>query len=306
MTCAGTGQIGDWRLDPLSGDLDGPAGRVRLEPKLLDLLRMLAEAEGQVLGHAELLQALWPGMIVGDDTIARSISRLRRALDDDARAPRYIETLPKRGYRLLAPVRRPAADEPGEGQATSNLHGDRLRPLWIVLAILFAVMAAGSFGAYWWSITRTPEPLAEPERTAESELLARADDHYAQYQFPDNEAALLLYERVLQLRPDHPPALAGLANALVQKAMRWPQGGEAGTEFTRLRDALAAGHLQSEPGRRLLDRARGLAEEAIRVDPGSTIALRAYGLAASAQEDFDAALDAYRRALDIDPEAWAC
>ena len=125
-------------------------------------------------------------------------------------------------------------------------------------------------------------------------------------QFPDNEAALLLYERVLQLRPDHPPALAGLANALVQKAMRWPQGGEAGTEFTRLRDALAAGHLQSEPGRRLLDRARGLAEEAIRVDPGSTIALRAYGLAASAQEDFDAALDAYRRALDIDPEAWAC
>ncbi|MCB1627442.1 MAG: tetratricopeptide repeat protein, partial [Xanthomonadales bacterium] len=125
-----------------------------------------------------------------------------------------------------------------------------------------------------------------------------------QYHYADNEAALQLYERVLVLRPSHPPALAGLANALVQKAMRWPEGGSGEREFRQLGEALKAGHLREPANARLLARAKGLALQALEQDPDSTIALRAFGLAASAQGDFDAALAAYRHALTVDPDAW--
>src|SRR5438270_13793337 len=50
------------------------------------------------------MAALWPGVIVGEDSLARTVSKLRQALGDDAKAPRYIETIAKRGYRLLVEV----------------------------------------------------------------------------------------------------------------------------------------------------------------------------------------------------------
>jgi DNA-binding winged helix-turn-helix (wHTH) protein/Tfp pilus assembly protein PilF len=303
-------QVGEWQFDAVSGDLHGPSGSARLEPKLLDLLRLLIEAEGAVVAHERLLDALWPGMIVGEDTVARSVSRLRRALGDSARAPRYIETLPKRGYRLLAI---PTPLVPPNGAATSDSvtaspvsASDSTRRWMAALAAPVALLAVLLFAP--WLIPRgleSPTPASHPtDRSPESELLLRADDHYGQYQFPDNEAALRLYERVLALRPEHPPALAGLANALVQKAMRWPQGTASGEVFHRLGDALAAGHMQAPANARLLSRARGLAERAIELEPASSLALRASGLAASAQGDFHSAVTAYRRALELDPDAW--
>lgn len=292
-------QIGDWRVDPDSGEIEGARGRARLEPKLLDLLRLLVEADGGVVSHEQLLQALWPGMIVGEDTLARSVSRLRRALGDSAKSPEYIETLPKRGYRLVAAVQRALLPRETDAAAPAPRPAPATGRRWWPLALAMGVLASLA----WLAWPEVPEPAAIAP-APEAAMLARADDHYAQYQYPDNEAALQLYERVLTLRPDHPPALAGLANALVQKAMRWPDGAGGDREFERLGDALAAGHLREPAQARLLSRARGLAERAWQLDPELTIAWRAYGLAASAQGDFDTALDAYRNALARDPQAW--
>jgi len=100
--------IGDWRAVRASGELIGNGVR-RLEPKVMDLLFLLATRNGEVVGRDELLARLWPGLIVGEDTLARSVSRLRKVLGDDPKSPSYIETIAKRGYRCIAIVNAPPA-----------------------------------------------------------------------------------------------------------------------------------------------------------------------------------------------------
>ena len=73
---------------------------------MAEVLIYLAQRAGQVVGRDELLTAVWPRVVVGDDALTQAIIKLRKALGDDPRRPTYIETLAKRGYRLIAPVAR--------------------------------------------------------------------------------------------------------------------------------------------------------------------------------------------------------
>jgi TolB-like protein/Tfp pilus assembly protein PilF len=85
---------------------------VRLTPKALALLSFIADRPGEVITKEELFCAVWPEVTVGDAALVTCIQELRRALGDDARRPRYIETLHRRGYRFLgkmAAARLPAA-----------------------------------------------------------------------------------------------------------------------------------------------------------------------------------------------------
>src|SRR5262245_1933084 len=93
-----------FHLDPESGDLDGPSGRVPLTPKALAVLQYLATRPGRLVTKTELLETLWPNVFVTDSSIKVCIQEIRRALDDDAKAPRIIETAHRRGYRFIAPV----------------------------------------------------------------------------------------------------------------------------------------------------------------------------------------------------------
>jgi pimeloyl-ACP methyl ester carboxylesterase/DNA-binding winged helix-turn-helix (wHTH) protein len=115
-----------FHLDPESGDLDGPSGRVPLTPKALAVLQYLASRPGRLVSKTELLETLWPNVFVTDSSIKVCIQEIRRALDDDAKAPRIIETAHRRGYRFIAPVTEreaaprtapaPAASEPAAAQ----------------------------------------------------------------------------------------------------------------------------------------------------------------------------------------------
>src|SRR5947208_14396647 len=98
-------EFGDWRVDPARGRLASLAGGtdVHLEPRLMDLLLLFAGSAGRVLGKQEIIDGVWGGRAVGDDTLAAAVSRLRGALGETP-ARRYIETLPKRGYRLVVAV----------------------------------------------------------------------------------------------------------------------------------------------------------------------------------------------------------
>ncbi|MDZ7591262.1 MAG: winged helix-turn-helix domain-containing protein [Rubrivivax sp.] len=107
--------IGPWRLDAGTGELSQGSELQRVEPKVAEVLVFLATRAGQVVSRDELLSAVWPGVVVGDDALTQAIIKLRKALGDDARRPAYIETLAKRGYRLIAPVS--AAAEPARGTA---------------------------------------------------------------------------------------------------------------------------------------------------------------------------------------------
>ncbi len=93
--------FGDWQVDPSRGRLTGADGEsVRLEPRLMDLLLLFAGSGGRVLGKDEIAAATWGDRAIGDDTLAAAVSRLRRALRG-TRERRYIETVPKRGYRAV-------------------------------------------------------------------------------------------------------------------------------------------------------------------------------------------------------------
>jgi DNA-binding winged helix-turn-helix (wHTH) protein/Tfp pilus assembly protein PilF len=291
--------VGEWRVDFSTGEMTGPSGAVRLEPKVSQLLRELAGRAGRVVSREELMAAIWPDVIVGDDSLARLVSKLRRALGDDAREPRYIETMSKRGYRLLAPVDRIETADRADSQRARGWRWFALTAA-VVLLVLAAVLGGLLYGP------QRDEPQVD---TVESDrilaLLARAEDSYFQFSRADNEAAIELYERVLGIDPDDPIALAGLANALAQRSFRWPYpAGSGGEEFTTLGDALAAGHLEHEPALSQLERAERLARRAVEVAPESAATHKALGLVVSAQGDFDSALSAYRQALALDPEAW--
>ena len=103
--------IGDWTVDPASGEISRGATLVRLEDRTLRLLLCLAEHAGQVLSMDELLQQVWPDVVVSPDSIYQAITSLRRQLGDDSKQPSYIATVPRRGYRLIARVSA-LADEP--------------------------------------------------------------------------------------------------------------------------------------------------------------------------------------------------
>ncbi|WP_163839550.1 winged helix-turn-helix domain-containing protein [Pseudoxanthomonas sacheonensis] len=294
-------RIGEWSVDSAAGELSGASGAVRVEPKVMDLLLLLASQPGQVVTRERIMDALWPGLVVGEDSLARTVSKLRQALGDDARSPRYVETISKRGYRLLAEVGAAmSADQRSAAAAIASVPAVPSRGTWIGLA---ALGMAGLIGLGWLLGREPASPAASSDDSAL--LVSRADDYYFQFSRADNEAAIELYQRVLGLHPDHAPALAGLANALTQRAIRWPESPDAGpAEFTRLGDALANGHLDREPARTQLRRAQQLAERAVSVAPDSAAAHKALGFVSGAQRRFDSALASYRRAVALDPDAW--
>jgi DNA-binding winged helix-turn-helix (wHTH) protein len=91
--------LGGWRVDPLQGTLSKDGKSARIEPRLMDLLLLFAASPGRVIAKREIIAAVWGGRAIGDDTLAGAISRLRGALGQTEQK-RFIETLPKRGYRL--------------------------------------------------------------------------------------------------------------------------------------------------------------------------------------------------------------
>jgi TolB-like protein/DNA-binding winged helix-turn-helix (wHTH) protein/Tfp pilus assembly protein PilF len=106
-------RIGEWLADPDANEIRRGAEAVRLEPKAMAVLMLLAERPGRLLTREQLFAGAWPGLVVGDEALTQCIIKLRRALGDDARAAAYIETVSKRGYRLIAPVgTSPAAATP--------------------------------------------------------------------------------------------------------------------------------------------------------------------------------------------------
>lgn len=106
--------LGSWRVEPqlhqlARGPGEGKEATKHVTPKTMEVLLCLVDHVGQVVTRQTLLDAVWPRAHIGEEVITRTISDLRSALEDDRKAPRYIETIPKVGYRLIARVERPGA-----------------------------------------------------------------------------------------------------------------------------------------------------------------------------------------------------
>ena len=102
-----SGQIefGVYRLDVQSRMLFREGNHVALPPKVAELLVALVQAAGRVLTREELLRRLWPATVVEEGSLTSHISLLRKTLGERPKAQKFIETLPKRGYRFVASVK---------------------------------------------------------------------------------------------------------------------------------------------------------------------------------------------------------
>jgi DNA-binding winged helix-turn-helix (wHTH) protein len=96
--------VGDWRVDPLRGEMSREGEVVRLDGRTMQLLVYLAGRSGAVVSIQDLLDHVWSGVVVTSDSVYQAIASLRRLLGDDARQPAYIVTVPRLGYRLIANV----------------------------------------------------------------------------------------------------------------------------------------------------------------------------------------------------------
>jgi len=97
--------FGGWEVNPQRNEVSRAGETKRLEPKVSAVLHYLLEHPGETVSTEALMDAVWPGRAIEPVGVARNIAQIRRELGDDARHPTYIETIPKRGYRTLAPVR---------------------------------------------------------------------------------------------------------------------------------------------------------------------------------------------------------
>jgi TolB-like protein len=96
-------RLGEFEVEPLAGRITGPNGAQHVQPKVMDVLLFLAAHEGQVVERDTLLEQIWR-RVTSEEVLTRCISELRRALGDDRGTPTYIQTVPKRGYRLVGTV----------------------------------------------------------------------------------------------------------------------------------------------------------------------------------------------------------
>lgn len=97
-------QVGQWCVDAVAGELRHGAQVRRLRPKAMALLVALAAQPGRLLTRQLLLATVWPEVAVGEASVSVLIAELRHALGDDPRQSEFIETIPRRGYRLVATV----------------------------------------------------------------------------------------------------------------------------------------------------------------------------------------------------------
>ena len=100
----GNFRVGQWLVQPQLNLIQGPGGDTPVEPKAMDVLVCLAKQAGEVVPKERLMQAVWTDTFVTDEVLTNSIWELRKAFQDDAKNPKVIQTVFKKGYRLIAPV----------------------------------------------------------------------------------------------------------------------------------------------------------------------------------------------------------
>ncbi len=153
-----TVRIGEWCLRPAEGLLVRDGEEIRLRPRSADVLALLADRPGEAVSKEELFAGVWQGVAVEDGALAHCISEIRKALGDSSRSPRYIETLPKRGYRLVAAVDRDVAAPPVLAPPVAGRPGPRLRRHALFAAALVAVPLLAWLGAAAFGRWRAPVP----------------------------------------------------------------------------------------------------------------------------------------------------
>lgn len=179
---AGRLRVGECTVDFALREIHAPGAQraMRVTPKTIAVLGVLIEQVGRVVSREALLAQVWPETLPSNDVVTQAITQLRKAFDDERGNPRYIETIAKHGYRLLAPVEAlgeaplPAPRVTGQisvpapgpaREVAPPATGPRRMP-WRAIAAAAAVVAAIAAGVFGWSALRTPAATPSPQVAA--------------------------------------------------------------------------------------------------------------------------------------------
>jgi len=305
-------RFGVFQVNLAARELRKHGVRVRLPGQPFFILSILLEKPGEVITREEIKQRLWPAdtFVDFEHSLNSAIKKLRAALGDSAENSRYIETVPRLGYRFIAPVEQVSATEPSSKVVSFDT--DRSRATTInerqskrqsLLGISFALIAAA--GAYfWWSYShRRPQPQGPPvtearsasrgdesgnsaRKPASSAVSAEAQDLYLKGMYFWNKRTVTGFQQAIECfqqaavrDPNFALAYAGLANSY--------------TLLTAYSSSSATLYMPQ---------ARAAAKRALELDLDSAEAHTALALIVQNQDwDWSASEREYRRAIELNP-----
>ena len=128
-------RVGDWRVFPQLNRLKSVSEEIYVQPKVMEMLILLARHRGRTLDRKTIEDHLWPDLIVGSESLTNVVSKLRKALTIRNKNVNWIETIPKKGYRLTAPVK------PLSGRLDSRSRTLR----WVIIAWALSVFVPAIF-----------------------------------------------------------------------------------------------------------------------------------------------------------------
>ncbi|ROQ24987.1 winged helix-turn-helix domain-containing protein [Gallaecimonas pentaromativorans] len=200
--------IGDFVVRPEHHSLVKDGQEQLLEPRAMTILMLLARQAGELVSREALLLEAWPGRVVSDNAINQFITKLRRSLGDDAKEPRYIVTVPKRGYRLIAPVEEVLLEAPRLPQPLTNqppAPPERATwPGWALALILLLPVLQGVFTTLKrQSGFSHQEPLVKLPGSQQQPRLS-ADGQYLAFSYREDASPNQLYIQKLA-KPHQPP-----------------------------------------------------------------------------------------------------
>lgn len=292
-------EFGPFRLDPSERRLARDGEAVPLTGKAFDVLLALVEHPGRVVSKDELMTTVWPESFVEESNLSVNVSTLRKALGENPAEPRFIETVPKLGYRFVAPVREIAAGPgPGRGAVVAVLERTRSRTLieeevsdgepapaalparrrplrgWGAALLLVAAVAAAASLASTRGPERRPTGAAFTPQDEARALVAKGRYFWAKRSAAGIQKAVECFRRALELDPEYAPAYSGLADVYVFDLADWPKAEGAARKAMELDPSLAAPHASLGFGRMFHHWDWAGAERelrrAVELDPGYT------------------------------------
>jgi DNA-binding winged helix-turn-helix (wHTH) protein/Tfp pilus assembly protein PilF len=302
--------IGEWTVMPSRNLIERQGQQLHLEPRVMDVLVYLARRNGEAVSKDELATHVWKSQFISDETLTVTIYALRKALGDDARRPRYVQTVSRRGYRLIpVPHAIPSAtaDTDDRSPATRAAPARRSQVLTAVAAACVAVAA----GVVW---------MHGGDRNAQHIPRAEAREAYLKGRYFLDQRSMQSWRQALEqfqlavaVDPRDPAGHAGLADTYSAMADFGiaPSGELRPRAMSEARQALAL-DARSAEAHGALGRAQfvfdwdfAAAEQsltrALALDSSFMPAYQAMAWLKSSRGDHDGAVAAARRARQLDP-----
>ncbi|HKE56500.1 MAG TPA: winged helix-turn-helix domain-containing protein [Pyrinomonadaceae bacterium] len=160
----GAFRVGEFYIEPQLNTITRDDKPTRVEPKVMQVLQCLSDTAGEVVLKEQLMRSVWADTIVTDDVLTRAVSELRKAFRDDSKEPRYIQTIPKSGYRLIADVSvvngkngGGHVEATGQDNTMSTIPQARSRrSIWLIVFLMTAL------GATWLYLSQRRSEPARP------------------------------------------------------------------------------------------------------------------------------------------------